>query len=451
MKTASSSKISSSRVLLGNELVPATITFEDGVVTGIANGVQDDAKSYGDLVILPGIVDAHVHLNEPGRTDWEGFESGTKAAAAGGVTTVVDMPLNAIPPTTTVENFETKLSAASGQCWVDVAFWGGVIPGNEDELVPLIQKGVRGFKCFMMDSGVEEFPQVSLQDIDTALARLSGQPTIMMFHAELDTSGSQPLPDAGDPSAYQTFLDSRPDRFEVDAIKAIISAMDRAPDVPLHIVHLASAEAVDLVKGAQSKGGKLSAETCFHYLTLASEKVEDNCTLFKCCPPIRTSKNQDGLWKALKAGILNSVVSDHSPCTPNLKKMDEGDFMSAWGGISSIGLGLSILWSQATERGITLADISRWTSYNTAKQCGLESRKGSIEVGKDADFCIFDPDASWEFDQTKMFFKNKYSPYDGMKVRGQVTETILRGNCVYRFGEQFSDAQGQLLLEPRKI
>lgn len=442
-----SSKISSKRVLIDGKLVPATITFENGVITEIVSGLQDGAKSYGNLVILPGIVDAHVHLNEPGRTDWEGFESGTKAAAAGGVTTVVDMPLNAIPPTTTVENFDTKISAATGQCWVDVAFWGGVIPGNENELVPLIKKGVRGFKCFMMDSGVEEFPQVSLSDIDTALAKLTGQPTIMMFHAELDTCVAQS--NGGDPSAYQTFLESRPDRFEVDAIKAIISAMSRAPDVPLHIVHLASAEATGLVESAQKNGGKLSAETCFHYLTLASEGVEDKCTLFKCCPPIRSSKNRDGLWNALKEGVIDSVVSDHSPCTPNLKKLEEGDFMSAWGGISSIGLGLSILWSQASERSITLADISRWTSLNTAKQCGLESRKGSIEVGKDADFCVFDPEASWEFDQSKMFFKNKYSPYNGMKVRGKVTETILRGNCIYRFGEQFSKAQGQLILEPR--
>lgn len=439
--------ISSKRVLLGDELRPATIYIEDGIIKRVSNELDPEAKFYDNLVVLPGLVDAHVHLNEPGRTDWEGFESGTKAAAAGGVTTVVDMPLNAIPPTTTVENFETKLAAADGQCWIDVGFWGGVIPGNSGELVPLIKRGVRGFKCFMMESGVDEFPQVSLDDIDAALATLSGQPTVMMFHAELDTHNTEL--GQGDPAEYNTFLNSRPDRFEVDAIAAIIAAMKKEPNVPLHIVHLASAEAITLVEEAQKSGGNLSAETCFHYLTLASENVTDKCTLFKCCPPIRSQSNQDKLWDALKRGTIASVVSDHSPCTPNLKKLDEGDFMAAWGGISSIGLGLSILWSQAKKKGITLADISRWTSFNTAKQCGLERRKGSIEVGKDADFCIFDPEAMWSFDQSKMFFKNKYSPYNGMQVSGKVTETILRGASVYRFGEEFAEPRGKPLLEPR--
>lgn len=444
--------IASERVLVDGELIPATISFAEGKISKISKGIDAGAKNYGDFVILPGLVDAHVHLNEPGRTDWEGFETGTKAAASGGVTTVIDMPLNAIPPTTTPENFDVKLEAAKDQCWVDAGFWGGLIPGNNADLLPLVKKGVRGFKGFMMESGVDEFPAVDQTDIERAMRTLEGQPTILMFHAELDcgcsSCGHSKKPD---PDHYKTYLESRPDRFEVDAIKNILKLAPEYPACPLHIVHLASAEAVPELRKAMNAGVDITVETCFHYLSLDAEHIPDGDTLYKCAPPIRNKKNQDGLWDALKEGIITSIVSDHSPCTPNLKNLDTGDFMTAWGGIASVGLGLTILWSEAIKRNITLAEISKWTSLNTAKQVGLGSRKGSIEVGKDADFCIFDPDAIWEFDQSKMFFKNKYSPYNGKKVQGKVIETLVRGESVYKFGHEFGRPTGKLILEPRTV
>lgn len=450
--------IKSSRVLVNGELIAASITFDSdtGKITAINRLHENDdsnpiegnvtkdmvVKDYGDLVILPGIVDSHVHLNEPGRTEWEGFETGTKAASAGGVTTVVDMPLNALPPTTSVDNLLVKKEAAKGQCWVDVGFLGGIIPGNENDLIPLVEAGVRGFKCFLIDSGVDEFPAVDTEQVKIAAKILSGatKPTVVMFHAEMDSKNKKIIEsdidecDDGPAQEYNSFLKSRPDRFETDAISAIINVAETIPSAPpLHIVHLASAEALPLVAASRAKGIKLTAETCYHYLTLNSESIPDKATMFKCCPPIRTGDNQAQLWKALQDGTLQTVVSDHSPCTPHLKDLEHGDFFTSWGGISSVGLGLSVMWSQvkAKQLPISLAQISEWTSARTAKLIGLDSTKGTIEVGKDADFCIFDPDCEWQLDQSKMYFKNKLSPYHGKKVTGQVQETILRGKPVF--------------------
>ncbi|CAN6631371.1 allantoinase [Trichomonascus vanleenenianus] len=461
-----SQAITSSKVLIGEKLVPAVVIYstETGkiveVVTDLsereaklkAHGVTK-TRDMGDLAVMPGLVDAHVHLNEPGRTEWEGFETGTKAAAAGGVTTVIDMPLNAIPPTTTVENFNTKINAAKGQCWVDVGFWGGVIPGNEKELVPLVNAGVRGFKCFMIESGVEEFPAVSKQDMELAMKTLEGQPTVMMFHAEQAPQEEHACDDSKKPEAYQTFLESRPDSYEVDAIQSILDSAPKAPNLALHIVHLASARALPLVRQARKEGIKLTAETCFHYLTFAAEEIPDKNTAYKCCPPIRNDANRAELWDALLKGDIQTVVSDHSPCTPHLKQLEVGDFMSAWGGIASVGLGLPIIWTEAQKKypQITLSDIARWMGKNTAAQVGLDHRKGSIEAGKDADFCIFDPAAVWTLDQTKMHWKNKLSPYHQRQITGKVMETILAGNTVYTSDSgHVKAATGNLLLEKRQ-
>lgn len=428
--TSLCTRIASTRVLVDGKLVPATVSLKNGKITAIESGVAPDAKNYGTLVILPGLVDAHVHLNQPGRTDWEGFETGTKAAAFGGVTTVVDMPLNSIPPTTTVAAYEEKLAAAKDLCYVDIAFWGGVIPGNQQELKALVRAGVVGFKCFLIESGVDEFPHVTMDEVDKAIAALHGEKTILMFHAEMDCCHhSAPK---GDPRAYKTFLESRPDSFEVDAITAVIDAAKRNPGLDLHIVHLASAAAIPLLKRAQDNGVRLSAETCFHYLTFAAEQIPDADPAYKCCPPIRDAKTRATLWDAVLNGTIKTIVSDHSPCTPDLKIDAGGDLLKAWGGIASVGFGLPLLWTAAqTKHNITLPDISRWTSLNTAKQTGLDYRKGSIEVGKDADFCIFDPDAEWTVDESTMMFKNKYSPYAGQTLRGKVKETIVRGTTVF--------------------
>lgn len=463
---AGNQAISSNNVVINDQVIPAIIiysTCSGKIVDIILSTDQMDKtmklklygvsniRDLGDLVILPGIVDSHVHLNEPGRTDWEGFETGTKAAASGGVTTVIDMPLNAIPPTTSVENFNIKTDAAQGQCWVDVGFWGGVIPGNQEDLIPLINSGIRGFKCFMIHSGVDEFPAVSTDDLKLAFDKLNGQQTIMMFHAEQDDHESHGSLHNHD--EYSSFLDSRPDSFEVNAIRSILDLAPRAPDLNFHIVHLASSQAIHLLQKAQASGIKLSTETCFHYLSFHSEIIPDKATWFKCAPPIRNEDNKRKLWDALLKNDIQTVVSDHSPCTPQLKKLDSGDFITAWGGIASVGLGLPVLWT-TIERDypqITFADIARWMCLNTSAQAGVEDRKGSIEIGKDADFCIFDPNYHATVKQEDFLFKNKLSPYQDKNITGKVHETILRGKTVYTHETGPSRAPaGQLLLEKRK-
>lgn len=450
---------SSRQVLVDGKFIHATIVVgDDGRISSIEQGTIPGAVDYGELMILPGLVDTHVHLNEPGRTHWEGFETGTKAAAAGGVTTVVDMPLNAIPPTTTVQNFETKLKAAQGQCWVDVAFWGGLIPSNIRDLVPLVRRGVRGFKCFLIDSGVPEFPLVSMKDVKAAAKELQREPSMLMFHAELDLchpgnrvigtlSDNRPIQD---PQEYSHFLDTRPDRWESDAVSAVADVAREYPDLDYHIVHLASSHALEPLERAKSEELRLTAETCFHYLSLNSENIPREDTLYKCCPPIRTKANQEALWQGVRSGALSTIVSDHSPCTPNLKMLDVGNFMQAWGGIASVGLGLSLLWTEAKRVGLTMPIISQLTSQNTAIQAGVNHRKGKIAVGLDADLCIFDPNTEWVFNARDMHFKNKYTPYNGKKVLGRVAHTVLRGQPIYHLGEPFSSAKGNLILEPRE-
>lgn len=435
-------------------LTPKATAYNDPRLTKLGITEPSQYRDYEDLYILPGLVDSHVHLNEPGRTEWEGFETGTKAAAAGGVTTIIDMPLNAIPPTTTMENFKIKLAAAKDQCWVDVGFWGGIVPDNADQLAPLVNAGIRGFKCFMADSGVEEFPMVEQYDIERALKTLTNQPTMVLFHAEIADEHTTPKLDYEnlDTSSFKNFLDSRPEIMEVEAVSTIIKCSKVAPSVPLHIVHLASKDAIPLVRKAKEDRVKLTAETCFHYLTFEAENIEDKCTHYKCVPPIRAGEVNDALWKALKTGEITSIVSDHSPCTPQLKLLDEGDYFRAWGGIASVGLGLSILWTGITQKHkkFDLVDVARLTSYNTAFQAGLIDTKGSIDIGKDADFAIFDPEATLYVDQKLLPFKNKLTPYHGMTLNGLVRETILRGESIFSTENGHTkEPLGQLLIEKR--
>ncbi|KDQ50281.1 hypothetical protein JAAARDRAFT_142213 [Jaapia argillacea MUCL 33604] len=438
--------------------VPATVEVDlsSGKIISISPGARskdsypdiaaEDFIDAGDHIIIPGLVDAHVHLNEPGRTDWEGFWTGTRAAASGGITTVVDMPLNSIPPTTTIDNLQIKRSAALDQCWTDVAFWGGVIPGNQAHLKPLVQAGVKGFKCFLIESGVDEFPCVDEQDLVKAVGALEGTPTVLSFHAELDKSpSSNTPPKSKDPTLYSTFLESRPESFEVDALLLILNRIPSSPTLRKHIVHLSAASSIPYIrtyKQAQSKlppniRSTVTVETCFHYLCLISDTIPHGHPQFKCCPPIRSEANRSLLWEALLDGTIDMVVSDHSPCVAELKKMDEGDIMSAWGGISTLGLGLSLLWTEGNKRGVELRDIVSWCCESTAKHAGLEERKGKIEVGMDADLVIWDPKETFTVTKEALNFKNKLSPYEGLKLTGVVKKTFLGGRLVYQDGTGF--------------
>ncbi|GEQ70806.1 hypothetical protein JCM33374_g4485 [Metschnikowia sp. JCM 33374] len=645
--------LASSHVLVEDKLAPATVIYslESGRILHIAKKIlnsqdplldtyavsPENLRDVSPLVIMPGLVDAHVHLNEPGRTEWEGFATGTQAAAAGGVTTVIDMPLNAIPPTTTVENFNLKIDAAKGKTWVDVGFWGGMVPSNLNDLKPLIRMGVRGFKGFMIDSGVDEFPAINPQYITKAMKKVQGESTMLMFHAEMQPHKSHQVPvlveqhgnttpklvpnenrtyfdldeditedeesqaegwsqsededsfsvdhsgeglaqdvdalDLGmsasfinrapfpvvnllnkhkssgadsedyaqnrtnrfidnghlteqqikalakspylqasepqfgrfarlanpnhereasldkfrsplakpldfdsekymenledplkmaqqededlkdvDPTFYTSFLASRPDSFETTAIAEIINCSMKNPSVPLHIVHLATHEAVPLIKAAKARGLPVTAETCFHYLSLTAEKISNCSTHFKCCPPIRTEANRQLLWRALRNGVISTVVSDHSPCTPDLKGLDKGDFFSAWGGISSVGFGLPILFTEGQKLSppVSISEISKWCSWNTARQVGLSHKKGKIAVGYDADLLVFDPKATYTVANDQVFFKNKLTAYDGMSFTGRVIETYVRGQTVFTLSAGHSEvAKGKLVLEPR--
>ncbi|MCJ1387959.1 hypothetical protein MMC18_000802 [Xylographa bjoerkii] len=488
----STTVLASSRAVLNGRLTAATIviSLNSGKVTSIHHSVLPASHfppgtpyiDHSPHILLPGLVDAHVHLNEPGRTEWEGFWTGTRAAAFGGVTTVVDMPLNAIPPTTTVNGLEEKVRAAQGQCWVDVGFYGGIVPGNDRELKPLVKRGVRGFKGFLIDSGVDEFPAVSSTDITKAMIELADQPTTLMFHAEMippisDSVGDDvqhslpPLAPIGPLNEYNTFLASRPPSFETYAISEILSLAHLAPRLPLHIVHLSALEAIPLLRDARAAGIKITAETCFHYLSLAAETIKNGDTRHKCCPPIRKQTNQDSLWSELLReddSVIKTIVSDHSPCTPDLKLLPEGipgapassgvedigDFFAAWGGVSSVGLGISILFTEGQKRGITAEDIVRWCCKNTAQQIGLGHRKGDLQVGYDGDVAVFDDEATFEVEPSTMLFRNKCSPYQGKMLKGVVKETWLRGHKIHSRESGFNAKQGptgELLLEPRSF
>ncbi|KAI0066435.1 allantoinase [Artomyces pyxidatus] len=434
-----------SNVLLPESTTPQPATVEISKRTGKILAIHLERRSrqsypglmdsqwtdVGESYLLPGLVDAHVHLNEPGRTDWEGFWTGTRAAASGGVTTVVDMPLNSIPPTTTVENLASKREAAIGQCWTDVAFWGGVIPGNQNDLTPLIDAGVKGFKCFMIESGVEEFPCVAERDLHAAMAILKDTGSVLLFHAELDESPPHIHESSADATLYSTFLESRPQTFEVDAISRITSLQKTYLGLRCHIVHLSAANALPLIRSAKASGVKLTVETCFHYLCLSASSIPNGRPEFKCCPPIRDDKNREALWEALQDGTIDFVVSDHSPCVAELKKVDEGDIMGAWGGISTLGLGLSLLWTEGKKRGIPIGKVLEWTSEKTARHAGLHESKGKIAVGYDADLVIWNPKAEYRVAKESLNFKNKLTPYEGLVLSGQVEQTILRGNVVF--------------------
>jgi allantoinase len=394
-----------------------------------------------DEVLLPGLVDTHVHVNDPGRTEWEGFVSATRAAAAGGVTTIIDMPLNSLPPTVDVAALEVKRKAASGDCFVDVGFWGGAIPGNVRDLRPLHDEGVFGFKCFLADSGVEEFPRLESREFVEALREVAEFDGLMVVHAE-DAHALEHTPSAAG-RHYDGFLASRPRGVENLAIAEAIEAA-RWTGCRLHILHLSSADALPMIRSARRDGLRLTVEVCPHYLIFSSEEIPDGATQFKCCPPIRESANRDELWAAVADGTIDCIVSDHSPCTPELKRMDVGDFGEAWGGISSLQLGLPAIWTEARKRGHALSDVVRWMSEHPAAQAGLR-RKGAITVGKDADFAVFAPDETMIVDPARLHHKNAVTPYAGRTLTGRVRSTWLRGTDISADVESNGDRHGRLL------
>jgi allantoinase len=375
----------------------------------------------GGTALLPGLVDTHVHVNEPGRTEWEGFATATRAAAAGGVTVIVDMPLNSLPPTVNVEALAIKQKAASGQIHVDVGFWGGAIPGNALDLPALHAAGVFGFKAFLADSGVPEFPPVSPAQLAEALAAVDAQ---FVVHAE----DPEHLHEAASSVAYADFLASRPAEAEHAAVATAIEAA-RAAGARVHILHLSAATALPLIAQAQADGVRVTAETCPHYLTLEAAQIPAGATEFKCCPPIRDRANADRLWAALADGLITCVVSDHSPCTPELKRQDTGDFAAAWGGIASVQLGLPVIWTAARERGHSLDDVVTWMARRPADLVGLTG-KGRLAVGADADLVAFEPEATFVVDPRELHHRNPVTPYAGKELHGVVTRTWLRGTPV---------------------
>jgi allantoinase len=409
---------------------PAAIRVRAGRIVGIepydAPVLDSPDADLGNVALLPGLVDTHVHVNEPGRTQWEGFASATRAAAAGGVTTIVDMPLNSIPPTTSVPALGVKRAAASGQCTVDVGFWGGAVPGNAAELVPLRDAGVFGFKCFLVDSGVPEFPPLSTAELDEVMALLAAPQVdaLLVVHAE-DPGAVRSAPASRE---YADFLASRPPAAETLAIDAVIAAARRTGG-RAHILHLSSALALPAIAQAKADGVRITAETCPHYLTLAAEDVPAGATQFKCCPPVRGRANQDALWQGLADGTIDCVVSDHSPCEPALKRLETGDFGEAWGGIASLQLGLPVVWTAARRRGHGLSTVVDWLSRRPAELVELR-RKGRIEVGADADLVAFDPEQAFTVDPSRLYHRHPVTPYAKQRLTGVVQRTWLRGEPV---------------------
>lgn len=442
--------IRSKRVVAPLTIGPASIHIAEGKIEAvrewedIPTGV--DLIDAGSSVVMPGNVDAHVHVNEPGRTEWEGYEAATKAAAAGGVTTIVDMPLNSIPPTTTLAGFEEKLAAANGQCRVDVAFWGGVVPGNTAELAPLVERGVRGFKCFLIHSGVDEFPHVTESDLRTAMPVIARLGTVLLVHAE--TQG--PIDDAAvqlagrDPRKYDTFLRSRPRQSENEAI-ALMIRLCRETGARVHIVHHSSSDALPMLRSAKSEGLPLTAETCPHYLTFAAEDIPDGATHFKCCPPVRERENREQLWEAIKDGTIDMVVSDHSPCTPALKLLETGDFIDSWGGISALQFGLSVMWTNLRSRGSGLPDLVRLMSAQPSKLAILDGRKGKIAAGFDADIVVWDPETEFTVIPELIHHRHKLTPYAELTLFGNVRATFVRGEKVFEDGKFIGNAVGRLI------
>jgi allantoinase len=434
----------SSRVVTPQGVRPAAIVVDEGRIQSVRDPGDTPRgallHSFGDLVLLPGLVDSHVHVNEPGRTEWEGFATATRAAAAGGYTTIVDMPLNCLPETTTVAALEAKRTAAAGQCHVDWVPWGGLTGLNRDHVAPLAAAGVAGFKCFLIYPGIEGFAMIGKRELETALPDLAATGLPLLVHAELAEYLYQGG-DADDWMQYATYLRSRPDEAELAAIRMMIE-LCRKYSFPLHIVHLSTALALKDLALARAEGLPVTVETCPHYLHFFAEGIPAGGTLYKCAPPIRSRANREALWQGLRDGVIDLIATDHSPCPPSMK---QGNFRQAWGGIASLSVAISVIWTEMCERGLPLDHLARWMSAQPAKLAGLTEHKGAIAAGCDADLVVFDPDAEWTVAPDHLHFRHKISPYLGATLHGVVRETWLRGERIFSNGTFSSDARGQEL------
>lgn len=418
-------------VLVSGGTIEAVLPYDAEVPAGAR------LEDVGDHAVLPGLVDTHVHVNDPGRTEWEGFWTATRAAAAGGITTLLDMPLNSLPPTTTAEHLRIKQEVARAKAHIDVGFWGGALPDNVKDLRPLHDAGVFGFKCFLSPSGVDEFPELDQEQLARSLAEIAGFGGLLIVHAE-DPHELASAPQRGG-GKYADFLASRPRDAENQAIENLIAQAKRL-NARVHVLHLSSSDALGTIAAARREGVRVTVESCPHFLTLTAEEVPDGATEFKCCPPIREASNQDALWAGLADGTIDCIVSDHSPSTADLKTPD---FATAWGGISSLQLGLPAIWTEARRRGHTLDDVARWMSTAPARLAGLE-QKGAVEAGRDADFAVLDPEATFTVDPAELHHRNRVTAYAGKTLHGVVRSTWLRGTRIAADGV-LADPTGRLL------
>ena len=439
------------RVVTPTGTRPACIIVRDGKISQIVDAIVIPSDSrvldLGDRMVLPGLVDTHVHVNEPGRTEWEGFATATRAAAAGGCTTIVDMPLNCLPPTTTVAAIEKKRRAAQNQCWADYGFWGGLVANNQQHLEALADAGVLGYKCFLAPPGIDGFTMVSPREVEAAMPIVAQTGLPLLIHAELPgplDAARQEL--ERDPHTdwrkYRTYLRSRPDEAEFEAIGLVVE-LARRYDCDVHIVHLSSSEALLDVRSAREEGLPLTVETCPHYLHFVAEEIPDGATQYKCAPPIRSRQNRERLWEALGEGTIDLIASDHSPCPPVMKQFEKGSFLEAWGGIASLSLNLPVVWTEARHRGFTIGDVVRWMAEKPAELAGLSRRKGRIEEGYDADLVVFNPEASFKVEASRLHYRHPVSPYLGEILQGVVEMTFVRGQRAYANGEFAAEPIGR--------
>ena len=436
--------IKSNRVVLPGRMIGGYVTISNGIIVDITDHLSPDFTKLidiGDRILMPGVIDPHVHINEPGRSHWEGFDTATRAALAGGITTLVDMPLNSSPVTTTGKAFDEKIAASKNKLHTNCGFWGGIVPGNEIEIDELANKGVLGFKAFLTHSGIDDFPNVTESDLVKAMPLIARHGLPLLVHCELLDNPSNTV---SDPCRYQDYLLSRPKKWEDNAIELMIHLCERF-HCRVHIVHLSSSDSVSAIRAAKERGLPITVETAQHYLYFSAEEIPDRQPVYKCAPPIRERENQDQLWEAMNDGTIDFVATDHSPAPPDMKELTSGNFMKAWGGISSLQWALPILWTAAKKRGFLITDLCKWLCEGPANLIGPGFKKGRIEKGYDADLVVMDPDKSFVVDSGNIYHQHKLSPYIGHELFGIIEQTWLGGVKVFDKGEM-KLAKGKVLL-----